>query len=123
MLLQCFILESLDQPLDSKIFAEVLEQDFDEDAGAWGGIVLGESDNGETRPADCLSVEQVPKKLRSIPQLVHFQLVHILVLLREHVVEERRIKVGVDQAEALSEETKETQIGPLLWTAFIDHVA
>jgi hypothetical protein len=91
-----------------------LEQDFDEDAGARSGIVLSESNDGEARPADGLSVKQVPEKLRSIPQLVHFQLVHILVLFREHVVEERRIKVGVDQAEALSEETKETQIGPLL---------
>jgi len=91
-----------------------LEQDFDEDAGARSGIVLSESNDGEARPADGLSVKQVPEKLRSIPQLVHFQLVHILVLLREHVVEERRIKVWVNQAEALCKESEETQVGPLL---------
>ena len=76
-----------------------------------------------TLPADGLCVKQVPEKLRSIPQLVHFQLVHILVLLREHVVEERRIKVWVNQAEALCKESEETQIGSLLGTTFIDHVA
>jgi hypothetical protein len=102
MLLQCFILESLDESLDAEVLAEVLEEDLDEDAGAGGGVVLGESDDGEARPADGLGVEQVPEELRSVPQLIHLQLVHVLVLLSKHVVEEGRIEVRVDQTETLS---------------------
>lgn len=96
MLLQSFILEPLNQAFDSKILAKVLEEDFDEDAGAGGGVGFSESDDGQTRPVDGLCVQHMPEELGTVPHLVHFELVHILVLLRKHLVEERRIQVWVD---------------------------
>jgi hypothetical protein len=100
-----------------------LEENLDEDARAGGGVVFSESDIRQARPVVGLCVEQVAEEFGAIPELVDFEFVHILVLLGEHLVEQGRVQVRVDQAEALRKQTEETQVGALLRAALIDHVA
>lgn len=66
-----------------------LEEDFYEDAGAGGGVVLGDADAVQHRPRNGVRGQQVRKKLGHVAQLVGFQPVHKGVLLAEAVLVQR----------------------------------
>ena len=60
-----------------------LEQDLDEDAGGGGGVVLSQADALQDLPADGVLLQQRPKELGHVAQLVGLQAVDQRVLPAE----------------------------------------
>ena len=80
-----------------------LEQDFDEDTGGGGGVVLGEAHGVNDLPGDGVRGQQVPKEARNVAQLVGFQPVDQRILPAEAVLEAGLV-LALQHAETLRQQ-------------------
>lgn len=107
---------------DPQLLAQLLAQDFDEDARGGAGVGFVESDHFQTRPGQRIREEQMRKELGHVPQFVGFQAMDVAVLGYKEFVK-GLLELALQQAKALAHQTVVFQIRALLTAAFDDHGA
>ena len=89
--LEPLVADSFQEASSAKIFGQILEKNFYEDASARGCIFLSQLDGPKHLPAERVSYQEMREQLRYVPDLVGLVPVHDGVLQAKRFLEELSI--------------------------------